>query len=968
MKSIFTSLSKIALAIIRPVLLFLTALFLPLNLNATSLWVGEKYSCDATSATMGNLYNISWSCNGGYINMTGSGLYRDIVITQYFNGEATVRCEWDYTLYYGDNFHHQTKTWTFSCRDNPVSISPEYMTLSVGETDYVGYRHQYSNSYTSYANAYFSCTSDVVSVTRDGEITANRPGTAYVYVYSNISSVSPYCTVTVKDYIPPTNIHIPATLSLNIDDTYQIKPTFEPSDAYSKLSWTSNNSTVASVDNKGVVTAKKLGTATIKVTTDNGLSAECLVSVVERDFSDGAVFRAKNKEGLDMFFKVISGKDKTCQVGADSIAVDKDYNGIITIPESVYGLTVTEIGYHAFATCRLTEVIIPNSVKAIKNAAFYMCFPLEKVHLPESLESIGSQAFLFCGISKYNFTIPNSVYKIGYDAFGETTWYSQQPNGLVYAGLVAYKYKGDMPANTTINLLAGTKGIAEDAFLNQTNLFAINIPNSVVYIGPLAFRGCSRLSSINLPDKLSSIEQQTFQSCTALSNITIPNNVLNIGAYAFQSCISLSKISIPNNVLVIGSGAFQYCNNASTLEIGNSVKIIASEAFKNCLKLKNVVIPNSVDSIGSSAFYGCTNLCELTIGEHLNKMGICAFADCESLKTLNYNAESCTFYTSYWNGYNTPFRDAPITTINIGDNVKSLPDYFGYGFKQLNSIYIPRSVERIGRYAFSGCSNLSKVDISDISSWCDIDFSAPDCNPLEYAKCLYLNGVEIKDLVIPNNVKSVKQYVFNRCESLINVIVSDGVTSLGDQAFTQCINLKEIDLPNSIVSIGRCSFYNCKSLLNINIPPITTIEDYTFYHCSNLKNVVIPNSVKHIAYNAFYYCDSLSSVDIGNSVQFIGNYAFYGMKNLTNVMCRSTNPPQCESTSCFGYYSSSGETNYPNRLFVPKGSIENYRNAEVWKNFSIIEEIDINENGDVNGDGEVNIADINTIINMILSK
>ena len=106
MKSILTSLSKIALAIIRPVLLFLTALFLPLNLNATSLWVGEKYTCDATSATMGNLYNISWSCSGGYISMTGSGLYRDIVITQFFIFFFIVKYECDYTLYYGDNFHH----------------------------------------------------------------------------------------------------------------------------------------------------------------------------------------------------------------------------------------------------------------------------------------------------------------------------------------------------------------------------------------------------------------------------------------------------------------------------------------------------------------------------------------------------------------------------------------------------------------------------------------------------------------------------------------------------------------------------------------------------------------------------------------------------------------------------------------------------------------------------------------------
>lgn len=859
MKSILTSLSKIALAIIRPVLLFLTALFLPLNLNATSLWVGEKYTCDATSATMGNLYNISWSCSGGYISMTGSGLYRDIVITQFFNGEATVRCEWDYTLYYGDNFHHQTRTWTFSCRDNPVSISPEYMTLSVGETDYVGYRHQYSNSYTSYANAYFSCTSDVVSVTRDGEITANRPGTAYVYVYSNISSVSPYCTVTVKDYVPPTNIHIPATLSLNIDDTYQIKPTFEPSDAYSKLTWTSNNSTVASVDDKGVVTAKKLGTATIKVTTDNGLSAECLVTVKERDFSDGAVFRAKTQEGVDMIFKVISEQDKTCQVGADSIAIDYTYNGVITIPESVFGLTVTEIGDKAFGQCKLTEVYIPNTVKSIGDYAFWLCFKMEKVHLPAFLESIGVSAFEFCnGISKYNFTIPNSVSHVGRNAFSNTTWYNNQPNGVVYAGSVAYKYKGDMPENTSITLREGTKEIAIDAFRNYS---------------------------------ISSADPKDY-----LVSIVIPNSVISIEDYAFYRCYSL----------------------------------------------KNVVIPNSVQHIGNSAFEQCFDLSELTIGKGVKNVDGLAFAGCSRLKTVNFNAISCSDFSMSDSRYQ--FDGTDITTINIGSDVRIIPAFFVV-HGQIDSISIPDSVVKIGDYAFSRCHNVSyisigqsvdtigayafsvtcaqnaKVEISDIDAWCRINFNTILSNPLYAVGHLYLNGEEITSLVIPDNVKSLKSYVFNGCRSLTN-----------------------ISLPNSISEIG----------------------EYSFYGCNNLKEVIIPNSVKSIGEYAFRYCDSLSRVDIGNSVQFIGDYAFYGMKNLTNVMCRSTNPPQCESTSCFGYYSS-GETNYPTRLLVPKGSIEKYRNAEVWKNFSNIEAIDINENGDVNGDGEVNIADINSVINMILS-
>lgn len=165
-------------------------------------------------------------------------------------------------------------------------------------------------------------------------------------------------------------------------------------------------------------------------------------------------------------------------------------------------------------------------------------------------------------------------------------------------------------------------------------------------------------------------------------------------------------------------------------------------------------------------------------------------------------------------------------------------------------------------------------------------------------------------------------------------------------SFADCSNLKNLILPASITTIGRTAFHNC----------------------DNLKELIIPNSVTIIESWAFDNCDSVGCVDIGNYVQFIGSRAFSEMNNLNKVICRSVNPPQCESDYCFGHHDySSGETNYPTRLLVPKGSIEKYRNAEVWKNFSNIEAIDVNENGDVNGDGEVNIADINSVINMILS-
>ena len=297
----------------------------------------------------------------------------------------------------------------------------------------------------------------------------------------------------------------------------------------------------------------------------------------------------------------------------------------VTIPNSV-----TSIGVLAFMDCSgLTSVTIPNSVTSIGFRAFSGCSGLTSVTIPNSVTSIGVLAFMDCnGLTSV--TIPNSVTSIGERAFYGTAWYNNQPDGLVYAGKVAYKYKGTMPNNTSIIINDGTLGIAVCAFESCSGLTSVTIPNSVTSIGERAFSGCSGLTLVTIGNSVTSIGNSAFRDCSGLTSVTIPNSVTSIGDYAFDNCSGLTSVTIGNSITSIGVDAFSgtaWYNNQpnglvyagkvaykykgtmpenTSIAIKDGTLVIASSAFENCNGLTSVTIPNSVTEIGNWAFSGCS--------------------------------------------------------------------------------------------------------------------------------------------------------------------------------------------------------------------------------------------------------------------------------------------------------------------------------------------------------------------------
>ena len=384
------------------------------------------------------------------------------------------------------------------------------------------------------------------------------------------------------------------------------KATITPSNASSQsIEYTSSDPSVVSYNKFGAV-VHKAGKATVTATSvSSGLTATLNVTVVNGYGADGIALEdpnpgvtANGKCGDNVYWTLYS--DGTLFISGSGEMYD--YSGYgehapwgnywKSINTVIIGSGVTSIGDEAFDECRLESVTIPNSVTSIGYSAFWGCSSLESVIIPGSVVSIGMDAFAGC-YRLTSITIPDSVTSIGGDAFYGTAWYDNQPDGLVYAGKVAYEYKGDMPENTSIVLKDGTKGIAGYAFYDCENLKSITIPDSVTSIGYWAFSDCTSLESITIPDSVTSIGEGAFYFCESLESITIPDSITSIGERTFYWCTSLKSITIPDGVTSIGDRAFEVCSSLESITIPDSVTSIGEEAFDGCRSLTDVYYSGS---------------------------------------------------------------------------------------------------------------------------------------------------------------------------------------------------------------------------------------------------------------------------------------------------------------------------------------------------------------------------------------
>ena len=253
-----------------------------------------------------------------------------------------------------------------------------------------------------------------------------------------------------------------------------------------------------------------------------------------------------------------------------------------------------------------------------------------------------------------------------------------------------------------------------------------------------------------------------------------------------------------------------------------------------------------------------------------------------------------------------------ITSVTIPNSVTSIGNEAFYGCFGLTSVIIGNSVTSIEGGAFNGCSGLQKVIVPDIAAWCGINFGVLG-NPLYYAHHIYSDeNTEIIDLVIPDGVTSIGMSAFEGCSGLTSITIPNSVTSIGSYAFSRCSGLTSVTIPNSVTSIGR----------------------YAFYDCYRLTSITIPNSVTTIGNSVFYQCTGLTSVTIGNGVTSIGDYAFSGCSGLQSVYSK------VEDVFSINENTFDDNTYTTAKLYVPVGKKAAYKGTEAWKQFTNIEEFD----------------------------
>lgn len=357
---------------------------------------------------------------------------------------------------------------------------------------------------------------------------------------------------------------------------------------------------------------------------------------------------------------------------------DTDGDGELSYDEAAAIKKLNDVFYSNNEISTFDELCFFTGLTNIPEEAFKDCRNLSSIHIPEGVTTIGESAFSWC-TNLSSISIPNSVINIDSWAFSNTAWLDNKGDGIVYAGLVAYDYKGDMPDNTSISIKEGTIGIASLAFYGKSEITSVNIPMSITTIGKGAFHGCSNLTTVNLNCPHVG---EWFSEITSIKTVNLGETVQDIEARAFNGCTGLISVNMPNQITVIGPKAFYHCSSLRSIRLPDNLQYIHVQAFAGCSSLESITLPERVLYIDDNAFVNCSSLQSINLPVGITRISQSLFKGCQKLNS-----------------------------IVIPESVTTIENFAFMNCKSLSSISIPKGVTLIGEDSFYGCNNLTQVSL-----------------------------------------------------------------------------------------------------------------------------------------------------------------------------------------------------------------------------------------------------------------
>lgn len=341
-----------------------------------------------------------------------------------------------------------------------------------------------------------------------------------------------------------------------------------------------------------------------------------------------------------------------------------------SVMETEYA-SASEVPWNAYRK-EIVNIKIADGVTLTKIApyAFQNMSKMESFTLPDSVTSIGKDAFLSC--SKWN---AQDVLKENVTSIGDRAFYG--------CSLIS----GTMTINTAITEIPGY------CFYQCKAITRVVIPDAVTSFGNSCFSYCQALTEIQIPDSVTSFGSGCFSYCTALAAITIPEGITELPSSFLAGCKGITEITIPTSVTTIGENCFQ-TTGITSIELPENLQSVGSYAL-SCPYLESVEIPASLTTLPKNLFG--TGLKKMIIPGTVTQIEGALFSGCTSLEYVEFEKNEYTTDTlkkvesSQWvNGtqvkWDQMFERVPEDAIIIcdGTTYETLLSYAGKGVQETN--------------------------------------------------------------------------------------------------------------------------------------------------------------------------------------------------------------------------------------------------------------------------------------------